>query len=316
MAEPKSLLIGIDGGATKTKGIIATEDGTEIGTVIGGSTNQYTNTMDLVKWNLQHIIEHLLNKAQAEPEDVRGICLGLAGVDKPADAKRIYNLVSTILPQSDINVVNDSMIGLYGGCLKPYGIIVISGTGSIAYGQNRYGDHFRSGGWGHILGDEGSGYAIALAGMRAVCRAADGRSRQTLITDFMLRMLHLKKPVELMDWVKEIGGDKAKISNLTSAVYQAHEKGDAVAGKILREQANELLVAVRAVYRALFKPKDKNIEVVVGGSNLCKNKAYFEMFKQQVEKKLCNVQVILPRKEPIYGAILYLQIKYGIVQIN
>lgn len=312
----KSFLIGIDGGATKTKGIITTEDGSEIGTVVGGSTNQYTNTIDLVKWNLQHIIDHLLDKAQATPNDVRGICLGLAGVDKPADAKRIYNLVSTILPQSDINVVNDSIIGLFGGCLKPYGIIVISGTGSIAYGQNREGDYFRSGGWGHILGDEGSGYAIALEGMRAVCRAADGRSRQTLITDFILRALRLKKPIELMDWVKEIGGDKAKISNLAPLVFKAYEKGDAVARKILKEQANELVVTVQAVYRSLFTRKDKDIEVVVGGSNLCKSKAYFELFKQQAEKKLRNIRVILPRKEPVYGAILYLQIKYGIVEIE
>ncbi len=307
-----SFLIGIDGGATNTRGVLTTEDGTEIATAQGGSSNQYTNSLDVVKWNLQTIIEHLLQEAGARLQEVRGICLGLAGVDKPADEKRIVHLVSSILPQSDINVVNDSVIALYGGVKKPYGIIVISGTGSISYGRNPRGKHFRTGGWGHILGDEGSGYAIALRALRAVCRATDKRAPKTLLTSLVLDELNLKQPIELMVWVKDVEGDKAKISGLAPLVYKAYETGDSVAESILVEEAQELTLAVQTVYRELFTSRDKDVEVVVGGSNLCKSDAYFTIFKNHTGKKLKGVTVIRPKTSPRDGAILFLRERYGL----
>lgn len=307
----ESLLIGIDGGATKTKGLITTAEGNEIATATGGSTNQYNIPLKEVRNNLQSIIENLLRQARSNVDAVRGICLGLAGVDKPEDAKRIHKLTREILPKADINVVNDSVIALYGGCLKPYGIIVISGTGSIAYGRNRRGEEFRAGGWGHILGDEGSGYAIGLQALRAVCRAADGRARSTLLSELILKALNLKSAVELIDWTKKIGGDKAQISSLSPIVEQAALAGDTTALNILNFEAEELVLAVQAVKRILFKRRETGIEVVVGGSNLCKSELYFNLFKKKAEKKLKEIKVILPRKEPVAGAILCLQLKYG-----
>ena len=313
MAKKKVFLIGIDGGATKTRGIITGEDGIELASSTGGSTNQYTNSMDVVKWNLQTILEHLLRNAGGKTEDVRGICLGLAGVDKPADAKHIRNMVATLLPQTDINVTNDSVIGLYGGCKKSYGIIIISGTGSIAYGRNQKGNEYRTGGWGHILGDEGSGYSIVLRALRAICRAADNRDDKTLLTDIILKGLNLGKPIELMDWVKDIQGDKAKISSLSPMVYEACAQKDNVALSIIDSEAYELVIAVKAVHRALFKSHNAPLEVVVGGSNLTKSQLYYQTFKQKTEEHLKGVQVILPRTNPVNGAILFLQIRYGLV---
>ncbi|MCX7765441.1 MAG: hypothetical protein N2246_01885 [Candidatus Sumerlaeia bacterium] len=310
------LLIGVDGGATKTKGIITTAEGREIGSATGGSTNQYNISLKEVKSTLHSIIEALLRQAHSTVDAVRGICLGLAGVDKPEDAKRIHKLAESILPGADINVVNDSVIALFGGCLKPYGIIVISGTGSIAYGRNRQGQEFRAGGWGHILGDEGSGYAIGLQALRAVCRASDGRARSTLLTELLLRALSLKSPVDLIDWTKKISGDKAQISSLAPIVEQAVLAGDRTANYILSCEASELVLAVQAVRRKLFKRNETDIEVVVGGSNLCKSEIYFKLFKNQAEKKLKGIKVIFPKKEPVNGAIFYLQLKYGLVKIE
>ncbi len=314
MSPEQKVLIGIDGGATKTRGILTTEEGEVLATANGGSTNQFSNTMDVVKWNLQNIIEHLLTKSKHKVSNVRGICLGLAGVDKPADAKRIYQIVAEIMPRTDIEVANDSLIALYGGCLKPYGIIIISGTGSIAFGKNQTGEHFRSGGWGHILGDEGSGYAIGLACMRAVCRASDRRGQQTALTDHLLHHLNLKKPIELLDWVKKNDGNKAAISSLAPLVHKASEQGDVVAESIVDEQAEELLIAIRAVRNALFSLNDGVIEVVAGGGNLLKNKTFFKILKQKTEKHLSELKLIYPKEDPVYGAIFFLQLKYGLVK--
>lgn len=313
MRKKKSFLIGIDGGATKTRGIITGEDGVELASATGGSTNQYTNTLEVVKWNLQTILDHLLRNTGGKIEDVRGICLGLAGVDKPADARRIQTMVASLLPQTDINVTNDSVIGLYGGCKKSYGIIVISGTGSIAYGRNKKGNEYRTGGWGHILGDEGSGYSIALHALRRICRAADNREDKTLLTDIILKGLNLKKPIELMDWVKDIEGDKAKISSLSPMVYEACAKDDKAALSIIEREAQELVIAVKAVHCTLFKTNREPLEVVVGGSNLIKSELYYGRFKQKTEEQIRGVEVILPRTNPVNGAILYLQLRYGLV---
>ena len=80
-------------------------------------------------------------------------------------------------------IVNDATAALVGGTGHPFGVVCVAGTGSIAFGVNRAGERARAGGWGHLLGDEGSGYAIGLEALRAVCRASDGRGPQTALTD-------------------------------------------------------------------------------------------------------------------------------------
>jgi N-acetylglucosamine kinase-like BadF-type ATPase len=298
-------VIGVDGGGTKTLGAIAGEDGNVIAQHEVGSTNHHSNPIEVVRGNLGDLIKTLLQGASAKAEDVRSICLGMAGVDRPEDRPLIQGLVHEFLPNAECSPVNDGIIALMGGALKPFGIIVISGTGSISFGINRTGERARAGGWGHILGDEGSGYQIALRALRAVCRAHDGRTPPTALTQIILKHFGFDRAEQLLGWTKEIQGAKDKIASLSRLVHEAHEAGDITAATILREEAEELAMAVEAVAKKLFSTDEKDWEVIVAGGNLRKNEAFFQLFKNAVNARLNGVSVVQPRKEPVEGAVLY-----------
>ena len=113
--------------------------------------------------------------------------------------------------------------------------------------------------------------------------------------------------------LREIGGDKAKISSLTPCVFDAYMEGDEVAHRILEEEAEELVICVAAVHNELFNENDRDVEVVAGGYNLIESDVYFDLFSKAARKRLPGINVIKPRKEPTHGAIIYLQYKYGLL---
>ena len=114
------------------------------------------------------------------------ICLGIAGVDRASDEAVVRSIMSRIGYKARILVVNDALIALQAGVGDAPGIVIVSGTGSIAYGRNDQGEASRAGGWGYVLGDEGSGYWIGRLALRAVVRHADGRGRVTSLTPRLL----------------------------------------------------------------------------------------------------------------------------------
>lgn len=297
-------VIGIDGGGTKTLGAIADEEGKIIAQYEVGSTNHHSNPLEVVKANLGELITTLLAKAGVQATDVACVCSGMAGVDRPDDKALVKNMMAEFLPNALAVPVNDGLIALVGGTMRAVGIIVISGTGSIAVGVNKHGVQGRAGGWGHILGDEGSGYMIGLRGLRAVCRAYDGRTGPTLLQEIVMKHFGFERPEQILGWTKQVQGSKTEIGALSRLVHEAYSRGDATAAQILREEAEELALAAAAVAKKLFAD-DNDYEIVVGGGNLRKSRPFFEMFQQAVAKRLPDIPVILPRREPVEGAVIY-----------
>ena len=123
--------------------------------------------------------------------DVRpaAICLGIAGVDRPDDARVVREIMKRIGYKAKVLVVNDALVALEAGAPDQPGVVVIAGTGSIAYGRNEQNQAARAGGWGYMLGDEGSGYWIGRAALRAVLREADRRGPATQLTGLLLQLL-------------------------------------------------------------------------------------------------------------------------------
>ena len=133
---------------------------------------------------LHSVMEQTLAGTGALPS---AICLGIAGVDRASDEAVVRSIMRRIGYKARILVVNDALIALQAGVGDAAGIVIVSGTGSIAYGRNDRGEASRAGGWGYVLGDEGSGYWIGRLALRAVVRHADGRGRATSLTPRLLR---------------------------------------------------------------------------------------------------------------------------------
>lgn len=248
-----SYLIGVDGGGSKTRALIAGPDQKLLGHGNAGSSNYHAVGIEAACAALDQALLAAFASAQLEPrpKQVSMACFGLAGVDRPADQEPLQAWARSRWPGMPVVFVNDARLALAAGTPEGWGIAVICGTGSILYGRSPQGQAARAGGWGYLLGDEGSGYDIGLTALRAVMRAADGRDRQTLLSEMVLEHWSLGSVSDLVQKVYDPATVKTSIASLAGLVEQAAVQGDAVAQEILKRAGYELALGAGVVARKL-----------------------------------------------------------------
>src|SRR6266545_4619339 len=168
-------VLGIDAGGTKTVCLLADAQGAIVAEGRGPGANLHTAGELAVEKVLHEVMEAAIGDREIS---LAAICIGIAGVDREDEAQTVGAIMRRIARHSRVVVVNDALIALVAGAGDAPGIVVNAGTGSIVYGRNAKGEAARAGGWGHIIGDEGSGYWIGREALAAVMRAGDGRDRK------------------------------------------------------------------------------------------------------------------------------------------
>jgi N-acetylmuramic acid 6-phosphate etherase len=251
MNHPSDLLIGIDGGGSKTLALLADAHGAILGRGYGGCANYQSVGFPAAAQALSDAIAAAFADAGVPVQPVAALCMGIAGSDRPEDQVLYMDWAATAWPGVPVSVVNDAQLVLAAGTPEGAGVALIAGTGSIVYGQAPDGRLARAGGWGHVMGDEGSGYAVGQAALQAVMRAFDGRERSTGLTEAVLRYWGLGAPSDLVGQVYRTGMGPAEVASLAPLVHAAAEQGDAVALDILAEAGRELALAVTAVIEQL-----------------------------------------------------------------
>src|SRR3954469_6791951 len=176
-------VLGIDAGGTKTVCLLADAQGAVVSAGRGPGANLHTAGEFAVEKVLHEAMEEALGDRAITPA---AICLGIAGVDREDEMRIVRAIMRRIGYKSRTLVVNDALIALVAGARDAPGIVMIAGTGSIVYGRNANGEAARAGGWGHMIGDEGSGYWIGREAVAAVMRAADGRGPATRLSEVIL----------------------------------------------------------------------------------------------------------------------------------
>jgi N-acetylglucosamine kinase-like BadF-type ATPase len=253
-------VVGIDAGGTKTVGLLADESGQVLAEARGSGANLQTAGELEVEKVFDGVLETL-----GREHPIAAVCLGIAGVDRPQDEQVIKGILRRLGHRQTARVVNDAAIALAAGAPERIGVVVLAGTGSIAYGQDRTGKVARAGGYGFLLADEGSGYWLGHQMLRAVVRAADGRGPSTDLTPLLFQELEVGSVPELVPRVYERGLPKHRIAALAPLVEKAHERGDAVAAELIRQGARELALIVRSVVGQLtFGPEPYPV-VLAGG---------------------------------------------------
>lgn len=295
-----SYIVGIDGGGTKTIGLLTTEAGEYITKVQAGPSNYHVvgaqQTHDVLKETVFELSAHVGNTAI----DSIHFCIGMAGLGRVEDKKVIGQICDEIGINKNRILTHDAHIALVGGTGKQAGVIVISGTGSIVYGVNEHGKEARAGGWGYLLGDEGSGYDIALKGLQAVARAADKRELPTELTHLILNKLDLGIPNDLIRWAHAASRDE--IAQLASVVFEAVEIRDTKAEKIIDSAMSEFACAVETVIMQL--EFSHSFEIVFSGGILLHQPILADKLQRWIEKIIIDGSVIFPKHEPAYGAVL------------
>lgn len=241
-------VLGIDAGGTKTVCQLADQDGTLLSEARGTGANLQAVGELQVEKVLHDVMEEALGDREIMP---RAICLGIAGVDRVDDAAVVRGIMKRIGYKARVLVVNDALVALEAAAPGAPGVVIISGTGSIAYGRNAAGEAARAGGWGYVLGDEGSGYWIGRAALRAVLREADQRGRRTALTPLLLRHFGVTQAQDLIHEVYHSNLKPSAIGSLSQWVQAAFSEGDAVAIGILRAAADELESSGLSVARRL-----------------------------------------------------------------
>ncbi len=166
--------------------------------------------------------------------------------------------------RSRVVVVSDALVALVAGVGEAPGVVIICGTGSIAYGRNARDQAARAGGWGHVLGDEGGGYWIGRHALRAVARAADGRGPATTLTARVLNHFTVARPADLMVEIYERQVPHYALAQLARVVQQARDEGDEAATQVLEQAAHELVRAARSVVDRL-QMRDEAVQFVLAG---------------------------------------------------
>lgn len=237
-------VLGIDAGATKTVCLLADEHGAVLGEGRGPGANLHVAGELAVEKVLHEVMEEALGDRAVAPV---AICLGIAGVDREDEARIVRGIMRRIGFKARTLVVNDALIALVAGAGDAPGIVIIAGTGAIVYGRNAHGEAARAGGWGHMIGDEGSGYWIGREALSAVMRASDGRGPATELAPEILTHFGIKDISRLPRIVYDRDQPRTAVAALGPLVQRVSEQGDAVATRILERAAEELVLAARSV---------------------------------------------------------------------
>ncbi|HEY46014.1 MAG: hypothetical protein AMJ88_09855 [Anaerolineae bacterium SM23_ 63] len=293
-------VLGLDGGGSRTLCVILDERGREISRGQGGPSNHQSVGVEAASKAIADTLTATIDAA-GNPS-LAAACWGMAGLDRPEDELILKRMAERLLPQVHVEVVHDSTIALVGGTEgKHVGVVIISGTGSIAVGYHPSGRFARSSGWGHLLGDEGSGYYIALRGLNAATRAHDGRGPLTTLVDRLTASVNVPTLEDLANLIYLEGWAAPEVAALAPVVLKAAEEGDEQAVVIVREAAMELFLAARVVIEDLGMEND-SFEVVLSGGIFKGSPRIVEIIQQELREVAAQAEVILPRREPVIGA--------------
>jgi N-acetylglucosamine kinase len=241
-------VIGIDAGGTKTVCLLADDRGRVVAEARGGGANLQAAGELAVEKVLHAVMEEALDGRDITPD---AVCLGIAGVDRDEDAQAVRGIMRRIGFKSRTLVVNDALIALTAGAGEQPGVVIVAGTGSIAYGRDARGRAARSGGWGYLLGDEGGGFWMGRLALMAVVRQFDGRGPATQLTGLVLAAMKLASPTELVQAIYTGGIHRYAIAGIAPVIQEAVDRGDAVATDIVARAATELSAAAGSVIARL-----------------------------------------------------------------
>jgi N-acetylglucosamine kinase-like BadF-type ATPase len=257
------LLLGVDGGGLTTQAVIANLNGDVLGRGLGPPSNHHRVGIESACQALRTAIEGAFAQVSgmrtmaersaswAQTGGISAAYLGLAGVDSAQDEA----LFSAWLMRQGVTfkyaIGNDSNLILGGGTPEGWGVALISGTGSICVGRAKGGPMLRVGGWGHVLGDEGSGYEIATDGLKLATQAADGRGGSPALLAAALAHWRLKEPKELLTAIARHETTAEEIAEFAVRVLELSGRNDPAARTLVERAAQALALHVDTVVQKL-----------------------------------------------------------------
>ncbi|MCD7818891.1 MAG: ATPase [Lachnospiraceae bacterium] len=292
MESRREFVAGIDGGGTKTTAVCRDLQGNILCRRIFGPFNINSIGEDGIVDLFHELISFLQELGKC-----RALCIGAAGYSNP----KITDITQKAMEEAGIDcwkLTGDHVIAHYGALSGRPGSIVIAGTGSACYARNAAGKSLRTGGWGHLIGDEGSGYALGRDALAAVAHWYDGYGEITVLTELFNSRLHLSGREEIIQYV--YCGDKSRIATLAPIVDQAAAMGDPTATRIVRENAYALVHMSEAAIRKLSLESG---EIALIGGVLQEGSCMCHSFLEEIHNIFPGLTCLFPENSPEIGAV-------------
>lgn len=305
------LVLGVDGGGTKTVAWLASckpsqlagQEESVLGRGSAGPSNPQAVGHAKMTVNLNRAIDAAFADAGLKPAQVASAVVALAGSDRQETRRAIDSWAESRRLARSFHVVHDALPVLVAGSEKGWGVALISGTGSLAFGVNPEGQTSRAGGWGYLFGDEGSGYAIGMAGLRDATKAADGRGPTTQLLPALLERLAVDRPEKLVTAIYGAPDGRAVVASLADVVFLAADHGDEVAGQILSEAGAEVAAMVFAVAMKL-NLKAGAFPLALSGGVILSNRTLQDRLIETLKSNGLNPEPVSCVAEPVRGAVL------------
>ena len=255
------LLVGVDAGASHTEAVVAHDDLRVLGRQRGTPGAIRAGGAAAAAEAIHDTVRGALDEAGLDaPPDV--VLVGAAGAGSEQTRTELREALAEMLgARVTLRVTTDAAIALEAAFGEGSGIVLLAGSGSIAYGRDAAGNVWRAGGLGRQVGDEGSGYALARAALGAVGRAADGRAAETELTDRLMRATATDSAAALLAWAHQAGAHE--VAALALPVGEAAVAGDAVARTLVEQAARDLALHVAALVGRF--PPDEIVPVALAG---------------------------------------------------
>jgi N-acetylglucosamine kinase-like BadF-type ATPase len=296
------LIIGMDGGGTKTRVMVKERpDGETLFEQNFGMSNYNNIGVEGLRTVFREIYEIVVSRFQERLQDAI-LVLGSAGVDRQKDVDIYLSALKESGFTCQLEVVNDAEIALVGGNGARKDALMIAGTGSIVVGIDTEGKMVRTGGWGGLISDEGSGFQIGRHAIGAVMQEYDKLIPPTTFTEKLLSHFQLTSPEDFMDLL--YSGNTLpvdKVASCTPIILEAWKKGDEAARTIVEAELEKLVRLVVGISRQMGSEK---FRLSVAGSLLTKSPDYFGTLKEKLSVVLPQVEISAPLYEPVFGAII------------
>ncbi len=303
LAEParaERIVVGVDGGGSKTCAVVARVDGTVLGTADGPASAVRPGGVPHAADVIAACVRDALRAAGDELTRPAALVVGVAGVGREAERDALADALTARALAAAVDVTTDAAIALDDAFGEGPGILLIAGTGSIAYGRAPDGRFERCGGWGPVIGDEGGGAWLGRRALNIAAAAADGREPETALVPALLGAIDGDHPSAMIAWAAR--ATPADFATLAPVVVRVASDGDLRANALLALGVEELVLHVRTLARALFVDERAAVPLAFAGGLLVRG-ALRRRLEHRLKTAVPGAQLRQADVEPARGAV-------------
>jgi N-acetylglucosamine kinase-like BadF-type ATPase len=297
--------LGVDGGGSKTAFALIDADGHVLARATAPTSYYFNDGFDVVERVLAQGVTDICAQAGIDASGIDAAFFGIPGYGEASDdVEQLDAVPRAVLGHDRYSCNNDMVCGWAGSLAGEDGINVISGTGSMTYGE-REGTGHRVGGWGELFGDEGSAYWVATQGLNAFSRMSDGRLAHGPLYDLMKKRLEISSDLDVVSLVIEKwGGNRTSIAALATTVCEAARHDDPTSARILTTGADELVALIETTRVLVGFGEQEPVPVSYSGG-MFSDDGFLALFRTALGRLPAKYDLQLPLLDPAVGAALY-----------